>query len=90
MAEYTDIQVIVMEDDAGNEMELQIADEFDFNGEHILALCPPPDANEDEDEISFFLCGEEEGDDLSLMLIEDKKTVDMLAGILEERLLARS
>ncbi len=40
MAELTDIQFIVMEDDDGNEMELQIADEFDFNGEHILALCP--------------------------------------------------
>lgn len=89
MAELTDIQVIVMEDDDGNEMELQIADEFDFNGEHILALCPPSDAGEDEDEVSFFLSSGD-GDDFELMLIEDERTVELLAGILEDRLLSRS
>ncbi len=89
MAELTDIQFIVMEDDDGNEMELQIADEFDFNGEHILALCPPQDANEDEDEVSFFLCSGD-GDEFDLMPIEDEKTIDLLANILEDRLLARS
>ena len=89
MAELTDIPVIVMEDDDGNEVELQIADEFDFNDAHIIACCPPQDAGEDEDEVSFYYSNDNE-DDLQLMLIEDEKTIELLANILEERLLSRN
>ncbi|MGI6192320.1 MAG: DUF1292 domain-containing protein [Christensenellales bacterium] len=88
MEELTNIQVIVMEDEDGNETEYQIADEFDFEGRHVIALCPPENASEDEDEVTFFFCdGDEE--DFELLPVEDEKTVDQLAGILEERLLAR-
>ncbi|MGI6151183.1 MAG: DUF1292 domain-containing protein [Christensenellales bacterium] len=89
MEELTNIEVIVMEDEDGNETEYLIADEFDFNGARVIALCPPADAAEDEDEVSFFLASGD-GEEYDLMPIEDERTIDMLAGILEDRLLARS
>jgi len=85
--EYTDIQIIVFEDEAGNEMEMQIIDEFDHEGQHIIALAPPVDANEDEDEVSFFVASGPD-DDLDMELIEDRKLIDMFGDLLEERLLS--
>lgn len=89
MEELTNIQVIVMEDEAGNETEYQIADEFDFEGKHVIALCPPEDAGEDEDEVSFYFC---EGDDeeFEMTPVEDNAAIERLASVLEERLLSRS
>ena len=85
--EYTDIQVIVFEDDDGNEMEMQIVDEFDYEGRHIIALAPPVDAEEDEDEVSFFAASGPD-EDLDMELIEDKALIDALGDLLEERLLS--
>jgi len=88
MEELTNIQVIVMEDEDGKETEYQIADEFDYEGRHVIALCPPENAAEDEDEVTFFFCeGTEE--EFEMTPVEDKVTIEALANILEERLLAR-
>ena len=88
--EYTDIEIIVFEDDAGNELEMQIVDEFDHEGGHYLALTAPidDDSEEDEDTVSFFL-SKGEGEELEVELVEDKKLLDKLADILEDRLLSK-
>ena len=87
MTEYTDIEVIVFEDENGNETEMQIVDEFDYEGQHVIAVCPAPDeASEDEDEVSFFYA-EGEDDDLEMTLIEDAQLIDKLGDVLEDRLL---
>ena len=96
--ELTNIEVIVFEDDEGNEIEMDIVDEFDFEGKHIVALSEAPgqmdeseiDESEmdEEDTVSFFeVIKDKENEDYEL--IEDEKAVAKLADFLEERLLAR-
>ena len=91
MTEYTNIEVIVMEDEDGSEVEMQLVDEFDYHDSHYLALCPPPDENEtdDEDAVSFFEEVSEEDEELELALVEDEALIEALADMLEDRLLSR-
>ena len=89
MTEYTDIEVIVFEDEDGNETEMQIVDEFDCEGRHVIAVCPAPDeAAEDEDEVSFFYASGKD-DDLEMTLVEDEKELEKLGDLLEEWLLSK-
>lgn len=91
MTEYTNIEVIVMEDEDGKEVEMQLVDEFDYHDSHYLALAAPIDEDEgdDEDTVSFFEEVSEADEELELALVEDEALIEALADLLEERLLSR-
>lgn len=91
MTEYTNIEVIVMEDEDGSEVEMQLVDEFDYHDAHYLALSAPitEDEADDEDTVSFFEEVSEEDEELELALVEDEALIEALADLLEERLLSR-
>lgn len=88
--ELTNIEIIVFEDDDGGEIEMEIIDEFDCDGAHYIALSEVPDADSDalldEDDISFFLVTQENDEEM-FDLVEDKKLLQQLADLLEQRLL---
>jgi len=88
--ELTNIEMIVFEDDQGKEIEMEIIDEFHFNGIHYVALSEVPQADSDqlldEDDIRFFRILNENGEEM-FDAIEDQNTIQLLADELEKRLL---
>ena len=88
--ELTNIEMIVFEDDQGKEIEMEIIDEFHFNGIHYVALSEAPQADSDqlldEDDIRFFRILNENGEEM-FDAIEDQNTIQLLADELEKRLL---
>ena len=89
--QYTDIEIIVFEDEDGSDIEMEIIDEFDLEGIHYMALRPPIDPldeDSDEDSIAFFRCETEESGEEIYDLVEDKETLRKVMDVLEDRLLA--
>ena len=87
---YTDIEIIVFEGDDGD-IEMEIIDEFELDGQRYLALRPPLDENgqvDDEDSINFFSVASDENGEELYDLVEDDTLLSRLADVLEERLLA--
>lgn len=89
--ELTNIEVIVFEDDHGNQVEMQIVDEFDYFNEQYIALIELPEAEEALDEdppIQFYRVIEEDGEEM-FDYIEDTALYNKLSDALEERLLQK-
>ena len=86
---YTDIEIIVFEGTDGD-IEMEVLDEFPFDGQNFIALRPPLDANgqlDDEDLIHFFrIDADEDGSEL-YDLVVDAPLLAKLADQLESRLL---
>ena len=90
-AQYTDIEIIVFSDEDGQDIEMEVIDEFDWKEKHYIALRPPIDPmNEDSDEDSIvFFHSETDADGEEIFdLVEDNETLLGLTDKLEERLLA--
>lgn len=88
---YTDIEIIVFEDEDGSDIEMEIIDEFDVEGGHYMALRPPiapMDEEGDEDSIAFFRSETDGSGEEVFDLVEDKETLRKLMDALEDRLLA--
>lgn len=89
--QYTDIEIIVFEDEDGSEIEMEIIDEFEMEGVQYMALRPPidpMDEDSDEDSIAFFRCETDEKGEEVFDLVEDKDTLAKVMDMLEDRLLA--
>lgn len=92
--ELTQIEVVVFEDEDGTEIEMQIVDEFDHNGRHYVVLIPSPEEGAEidvdgEDDLNLFEVTKDEKGEEDFNLVEDKKLLAELAGVVEDRLLAR-
>lgn len=89
--QYTDIEIIVFSDEDGQDIEMEVIDEFDWEGRHYIALRPPIDPldeDSDEDSIVFFHSETDASGEEIFDLVEDKKILQGLTDKLEERLLA--
>lgn len=84
--EFTNIEYIVFEDEDGNEIEMEIIDEFHYDEKPYIALsAASPSDEQDSEEISFYeviAMDEEEAFDL----ITDASLLRALSDALEQRL----
>lgn len=92
--ELTQIEVVVFEDEDGTQIEMQIVDEFDHDSHHYVVLIPSPEEGakidvDGEDDLNLFEVTVDEKGEEDFDLVEDKKLLAVLAGIVEDRLLAR-
>ena len=70
----------------GTEMEFQILDEIDVDGEDYLALLPVEEADDEEENGSYYILKQEDDENGESMLaeIEDEALLDRLAAIFEQ------
>lgn len=86
--ELTNIEIIVFEDENGEDIEMNIVDEFDHENIHYVALTPAQiDADDEEDSINFFSVSKVEGQE-EFDLVEDEKLLNTLFDLLEDRLVS--
>ena len=81
MDELTNIEVLVFENEDGSETEMQIVDEFEWQGNSYVALLPL-DVREGDDIQLFCTTGQDEYEQVA-----DSAAKNALLDILEERLL---
>lgn len=81
--ELTNIEYLVFTQDDGSEIEMQIVDEFEYEGGSYIALVNA--AVEDGDEISVYKVS---GDD-EYEQVEENALLNMLLDIVEERIAAK-
>ena len=81
--EYTDIEVLVFEDDDGHEVEMNIVDEFDYGGASYIALVAA-DAEEGDDISVYRVLGDDNYEQ-----IDDPKELDALLDAIEARIVEK-
>lgn len=86
--DLTNIEVIVFEDEEGNQVEMEIVDEFDLGKDHYIALTELPDVDgilDEDPPIQFYRITEEDDEEI-FDAVEDAALLNTLADALEERL----
>ena len=77
--------LLTLTDDEGVEMEFQILDQIDTDEGHFLALLPVEEADDEDENGSYYILKEEEDEDGEPMLaeVEDEELLDRLAEIFQ-------
>ncbi len=80
--------LLTLTDEDGVEMEFQILDSIDHEGNRYLALLPTEEADDEDENGSYYILREEEsedGGDPMLAEVEDEELLDELAAVFEQR-----
>lgn len=80
--------LIVLEDETGQEHTFEVLDATDIDGSHYLALVPyseTPVDGEDEAELLIMRLSEEEGEEI-LDIVEDENELQLVGGVFLNRL----
>lgn len=76
--------ILTFQDEEGNDVQLELVDSFEFNGQDYAALLPPDD--EDESEVLLMrIESESSGEDI-LVYIEDDKELDEVFQTFKDRM----
>ena len=77
--------LLTLTDDDGVETEFQILDQIDTDEGHFMALLPVEEADDEDENGSYYILREEEDENGEPMLaeVEDEALLDRLAAILE-------
>lgn len=77
--------LLTLTDDDGVETEFQILDQIDTDEGHFMALLPVEEADDEDENGSYYILREEEDENGESMLaeIEDDALLDRLAAIFE-------
>lgn len=68
--------IIVLEDDQGNQIEFATIDVFELNGETYFALLEVMDEGEETDEVLIMKVDNVDSDDPELIMVEDEKELE--------------
>ena len=79
--------LLTLTDEDGVEMEFQILDTIEHEGNRYLALLPTEEADDEDENGSYYILREEEdenGGDPMLAEVEDEDLLDELAAVFEQ------
>lgn len=82
--EYMDVEVIVMTDENGEDVEWAILDEFNMGGQDYMILSPSIDGV-CGGQVEYFSVTED-GDDLSMELVEDEELLNRIRDVFRSRM----
>ncbi|MDL2288814.1 DUF1292 domain-containing protein [Oscillospiraceae bacterium OttesenSCG-928-F05] len=83
MAEDFGADLIVLEDDEGNEFEVEVNDTLDYKGESYISFITEDD---DGEEALAILKIEEEGDEEIFVTVDDEETLDAVYALFVSRM----
>lgn len=78
--------LLTLTDEDGVEMEFQILDQIDTDEGHFMALLPVEEADDEDENGSYYILKEETDEDGEPMLseVDDEELLDRLAEIFQE------
>jgi len=80
-----EMNIITLTGENGEEFEFEIADSFELDGTSYIALLPPEDSGEGEDEVLIMRVESEDEDETVLTQIEDEAELDKAFEMFKDR-----